>query len=141
MVRVVLLSVFNHNLLHYRRTVYAIVNMQVIDAIGQIGHVELNCVALGCGTSQQVTLTVVQEEIVSVALIVLRRFLSDFNGEYIGNRIRVNRYATITGTLIMVVARRWRRRRSHIRNIAAPVIKTIDRDTYVLRSRSCSAAI
>jgi hypothetical protein len=43
----VFILAFNHNLLYFRRTSYPVVNMQIIDAVGQIGDIELYLVAFG----------------------------------------------------------------------------------------------
>ena len=95
---------FHHNLHHFRRTVYAIVYMQVIYTVEQIGYIKLNCAAFGFLLPQQITLPVVQANIVNSRLFLgFSKLLG--KGIYIYRKDVVNRIwinqniAGIFGTL------------------------------------------
>ena len=87
------LSMPYHDLMHFGRTVYTIVYMQVIDAIGQVGYVELHCAAFSWSLAKQVTLPVVKadvkSEIGSLTQRTRRSLIIYFDGKNVINRVRI----------------------------------------------------
>ena len=62
----------NYNLPYFRRTVHPVVNMQVIDAIGQAGYVKMNRAAFGSGLAEYVALIVVEADVVCGIWMIFR---------------------------------------------------------------------